>query len=119
MEHRMMDARFYQAQGMTQREVAEALGVTDRTIRNYLSERPRPRIKPTRPCKLDRFRDYVRTTIEQNVGMNGELIYDSIRKMGYAGKRSVLKEYIAKVRCDTERKAVIRFETEPRLIFDF
>jgi transposase len=113
MEHRMMDARFYQAQGMTQKEIAEALGVTDRTVRNYLSERPRPRIKPVRKSNLDPFRDYVRSTIEQNVGKNGELIYDSIRKMGYAGKRSVLKEYITKVRRDTERQAVIRFETEP------
>lgn len=113
MEHRMMDARFYQAQGMTQMEIAEALGVTDRTVRNYLSERPRPRIKPNRPSKLDPFREYVRTTIELNVGMNGELIYDSIRKMGYAGKRSVLKEYITKIRRNTERQAVIRFETEP------
>lgn len=109
----MMDARFYQAQGMTQKEIAEALGVTDRTVRNYLSERPRPRIKPVRKSKLDPFRDYVRSTIEQNVGMNGELVYDSIRKMGYTGKRSVLKEYITKVRRDTERQAVIRFETEP------
>jgi len=113
MEHRMMDARFYQAQGMTQKEIADALGVTDRTVRNYLSERPRPRIKATRRSKLDPFRDYVRTTIEMNTGMNGELIYDSIRKMGYAGKRSVLKEYITKIRRDTERQAVIRFETEP------
>jgi transposase len=113
MEHRMMDARFYQAQGMTQKEIAEALGVTDRTVRNYLSERPRPRIKPIRKSNLDPFRDYVRSTIEQNIGMNGELIYDSIRKMGYAGKRSVLKEYITKVRRDNERQAVIRFETEP------
>ena len=113
MEHRMMDARFYQAQGMTQKEIADALGVTDRTVRNYLSERPRPRIKATRQSKLDPFREYVRKTIELNVGMNGELIYDSVRNMGYAGKRSVLKEYITKVRRETERQAVIRFETEP------
>lgn len=113
MEHRMMDARFYQAQGMTQLEIAAALGVTDRTIRNYLSERPRPSIKPIRRSKLDPFREYVRTTIEMNTSMNGELIYDSIRKMGYTGKRSVLKEYITKIRRDTDRQAVIRFETEP------
>jgi len=113
MEHRMMDARFYQAQGMTQKEIADALGVTDRTVRNYLSERPRSRINTPKPSKLDPFREYVRTTIGLNIGMNGELIYDSIRKMGYTGKRSVLKDYITKVRRDTERQAVIRFETEP------
>jgi len=45
-----------------------------------------------RSSKLDPFRGYVRTTIELNIRMNGELIYDSIRKMGYTGKRSVLKD---------------------------
>ena len=113
MEHRMMDARFYQAQGMTQNEIAEIFGVTDRTVRNYLSERPRERKKPVRPSRLDPFRVYVRTAIEQNSGMNGEILYESIKKMGYTGKRSVLKEYITKVRRDTDRQAVIRFETEP------
>ncbi len=55
MEHRMMDARFYQAQGKTQNEIAEIFGVTDRTVRNYLSERPRERKKPVRPSRLDPF----------------------------------------------------------------
>jgi transposase len=113
MEHHMMDARFYQAEGKTQMQIAEIFGVTDRTVRNYLSEKPRERKKSVRPSKLDPFRVYVRTSIEQNSGMNGELLYDSIRNMGYTGKRSVLKEYITKVRRDTDRQAVIRFETEP------
>lgn len=113
MEHRMMDARFYQAQGKTQIEIAEIFGVTDRTVRNYLSERPRERKKPVRQSKVDPFRVYVRTAIEQNSGMNGEILYESIKNMGYTGKRSVLKEYITKVRRDTDRQAVIRFETEP------
>lgn len=109
----MMDARFYQGEGKTQKQIAEIFGVTDRTVRNYLSEKPRERKKPVRLSKLDPFREYVRTSIEQNCGMNGELLYDSIRNMGYTGKRSVLKEYITKIRRDTDRQAVIRFETEP------
>jgi len=45
--------------------------------------------------------------------MNGELIYDSIRNMGYLGKRSVLKEFITQLRKEIIRQTVIRFETEP------
>jgi transposase len=109
----MLDAHKMQAQGMKQKDIALALGVTERTVRNYLSEAPRPRKKPVRTSKVDPFRDYVRGLIETDPGKNGELIYDSLRKMGYTGKRSILKEYITKVRKETARQAVIRFETEP------
>ncbi len=47
-EQRMLDARIMQAQGMKQREIAEQLGVTKRTVRNYLRYPPRPRKKPKR-----------------------------------------------------------------------
>jgi len=109
----MLDAHKLQAQGKTQKEIAEILGVTDRTVRNYLSQKPRERKKPVRTSNLDPFREYVKTSIELDSRRNGELIYDSIRNMGYAGKRSVLKEFITKIRRTTELQAVIRFETEP------
>ncbi len=113
MEHRMMDARILQAQGKTQMEIAEILGVTDRTVRNYLAERPRERINPVRVSKLDPYKEYLRHRIENNPGINGELVYESLRKMGYTGKRSVLKEYLTKLRREYYRVAVVRYETEP------
>ncbi len=109
----MLDAHKMQAEGMTQKEIGYALGVSERTVRNYLSQIPRKRKKPERKSKLDPFKDYVRTRIADNPGINGELIYESIQKMGYAGKKTVLKDYITKLRRETNRNAVIRFETEP------
>jgi len=109
----MLDAHKMQAQGMTQKEIGEALGVTDRTVRNYLSQVPRERKRPTRQSKLDPYREYIRGEIDKNPGMNGELIFDSIRNMGFTGKRSILKEYITELRTAFLRQTVIRFETEP------
>lgn len=109
----MLDAHKMQAQGMKQKDIALALGVTERTVRNYLSQAPRPRKKPVRTSKVDPFKDYIRGLIETDPGKNGELMYDSLRKMGYTGKRSILKEYITKIRKETARRAVVRFETEP------
>ncbi len=113
MEYRMLDARVLQGQGHTQKEIADILGVTDRTVRNYLSNFPRERKKPNRASKLDPFKADIRSRIETKPNANGEVIYQSIRKMGYTGKRSVLKEFITKVRRETESSAVIRYETEP------
>lgn len=113
MEYRMLDARVLQGQGHTQKEIAEILGVTDRTVRNYLSQYPRKRKNPKRPSKLDPFKADIRSRIETKPNANGEVIFASIKRMGYTGKRSVLKEFITKVRRETERSAVIRYETEP------
>lgn len=115
MEHRMIDARILQAQGLTQLEIGKILGVTDRTVRNYLAEQPRARIIPKRASKLDPFKDLIRERISTNPNLNGELVYESIKKMGYTGKRSILKDYITKLRREFYKLAVIRFETEPGL----
>jgi transposase len=109
----MLDARVLQGQGHTQKEIAEILGVTDRTVRNYLSNFPRERKRPNRTSKLDSFKADIRNRIETKPNANGEVIFESIKRMGYTGKRSVLKEFITKVRRETERSAVIRYETEP------
>lgn len=109
----MLDARILQGQGHTQKEIAEILGVTDRTVRNYLSSLPRKRKKPNRTSKLDPFKADIRSRIEAKPNTNGEVIFASIKRMGYTGKRSVLKEFITKIRRETERTAVIRYETEP------
>ena len=44
-EHRMSQARILKAQGHKQPEIAEMLGVTDCTVRNYLNNLPTPRKK--------------------------------------------------------------------------
>ncbi len=113
MENRMLQARILQGQGYTQNQIAEILRVTDRTVRRYLSTAPRPRKTPVRQSKLDPFRDQIRARLDDNPFINGEILYESILKSGYTGKRSILKDYITKVRRDIQRSATIRYETEP------
>lgn len=113
MEQDMLDAHRMQAQGMTQMDIAEALGVTDRTVRNYLSQMPRERKKAERKSHLDPFRPYIQGFIIENPAVNGEIVYEKLQKLGYKGKRSILKEYLTILRRDEAKKAVMRFETEP------
>lgn len=109
----MLDAKILQGQGLRQTEIAQILGVTDRTVRNYLCQFPRERKRVKRASKLDPFKEYIKIRMEKNPSSNGEIIYQSLRKMGYDGKRSVLKEYLTQIRRENEKTAVIRFETEP------
>lgn len=114
-ENRMLEARLLQAQGHTQLEIAELLGVCERTVRNYMKQMPRARKRPKRPSKLDPFKRVILDQLEKNPSYNGELIFERITGMGYAGKKTVMKEFVAKARRRIEATAVQRFETEPGL----
>jgi transposase len=109
----MLDARIMQAQGYTQMQIAQLLGVTDRTVRTYLKERPCARKKPVRPSRLDPFKLFIEAQLEKNPSYNGELLYERIVAQGYGGKKTVMKAYVAELRKKLSHQAVIRFETEP------
>jgi len=111
-EHRMLDARILQAQGYKQTEIANMLGVCERTVRNYLSKMPSPRASPERASRLDPFKKMILSQLEENPWYNGELIYERIVRMGYTGKKTILKAFIARIRQKITATAVMRFETE-------
>lgn len=109
----MLDARILQAQGYKQAEIAGILGVCERTVRNYLAEPPSPRKAPKRPSKLDPYKPLLEEQIEKNPAFNGELLYERIVRLGYKGRKTVLKDFLAKTRLRVSAAAVQRFETEP------
>jgi len=109
----MLEARILQAQGYTQMQIAQVLGVTDRTVRAYLKARPCARKKPVRRSKLDPFKAFLDEELEKNPSYNGELLYERIVAQGYRGKKTVMKAYVAALRRKLSQQAVLRFETEP------
>ena len=113
MENLMLKAHELQAQGFTQKQIAEQLGRTDRTIRTWLKQMPRERKKPVRRSKLDTYKPLIETLVRENPEINGARIYEKLLKSGFTGKGSIVREYITKIRKEETLKAVIRFETEP------
>jgi len=109
----MLKAKILQEQGKTQKEIAEALGVTDRTIRNYLRRHGEPRREQVRKSKLDEFKGFIDTVLEDNPFLNRELLIERLRKQGYQGRISILRDYAAAVTKRVTKAATIRFETEP------
>lgn len=112
-EHRMLEARLLQAKGLTQKEIAETIGKSERTVRYYLKQMPRPRKNPVRGSKVDPFKPMIDQILEENPSYNSEILFERLSKMGYAGKISVMKDYVSLVRKQLALQAVIRFETEP------
>jgi len=113
MEKFMLKAHELQAQGLTQKQIAEQLGRTDRTIRMWLKEMPRERKKTVRKSKLDEFKPIIEALVRENPEINGAKIYENLVKKGFTGKSSIVREFITKIRKEESQKAVIRFETEP------
>lgn len=112
-ENRMLEARLLQARGRTQLEIAKLLGVCERAVRNYMKQLPRARKRPKRTSKLDPFKPVNLEQLEKNPSYGGELIFDRIARVGYTGKKTVMKEFRAKERRRIESTAVLRFEAGP------
>ena len=107
----MLEARILQGQGKTQIEIAEVISVCERTVRNFLRGLPVARKKPVRGSMGDAFKAMIDAILEASPSYNSELIYERLRKLGYAGKISVMKDYVAIIRRKLMTQAVMRFET--------
>jgi len=110
----MHQAKILSKQGMTQYRIAEILGVTDRTIRNYLSGKsPSSKPKKSRASKLDPYKSFILSILSDDPLFNCEVIYRRIKARGYSGGITILRDYAAKRRQEIQKQVVIRFETEP------
>ena len=113
LELTMHEAKMLRQQGKKICQIAEALGKSERMIHYYLSEPTRPRKRRTYPSKLDSFRPYIDTILEDDPAINREVLLRNLRKQKYEGGITILRDYAAKKSAEITRKAVIRFETEP------
>ena len=84
-----------------------------RTVKRYFEQDLVPKRKVTKPSKLDPYK----TIIEEkaNLGCTASSIYHFIKKKGYEGKYTILRDYIKSIKVEGNQKATIRFETNPGL----
>ena len=79
----MLKAHELQAQGFTQKQIAEQLGKTDRTIRTRLKQMPRKRKTPVRKSLLDEYKPFVEALVRENPEINGANIFKKLKKNGF------------------------------------
>jgi transposase len=74
--------------GQSQKEIANRLGVSERTVRNYLKNGKIPvyqRNKPTRGDNFEQFVDEIEKKLERHPSLSSKSIYNSIKSQGYTG----------------------------------
>lgn len=104
-------------QGVSLSEIARQTGHDRKTIRKVLSgEEPRLVRRPAKPrgSKLDPFRDYLLARLAEGC-TNGAVLLEEITRLGYSGKSTVLRDFLAPLRQERRRQqeATQRFETGP------
>jgi transposase len=99
--------------GMSNREIAEELGISRNTVRKLLNASSVNEHPPRqRTSKLDPYRDRIRDMIDKH-NLSAIRILEEIRKVGYDGGYTILKDYCSTVRKDRRIPAVYRYETDP------
>jgi transposase len=116
-EYRMYQAQILKKEGRSQCCIAEILGVTRRTVYNYLREKvfsgAHRRGRPKGASKLTAFYPHIGAKLEEDFDMNAEVLFGQLQSMGYAGKISILRDYVRHKRDEMTNYAVMRFETQP------
>jgi len=100
--------------GMNITQIAEALGRDRKTIRKWLNQSaPEGYVRTiTKPRKLDPFKDYVRQRMEEGCH-NAVVLFDEIKKKGYRGGLTTLRNFMRPLRQKLQSKVTVRFETPP------
>ena len=103
--------------GVSVSEIARLTGRDRKTVRKVLEEaRPKLQRQVTgrRESKLEPYRDYLLQRIDEGC-LNSAVLLEEITRQGYAGKVSILREFLTPIRQGLIRKreATERFETGP------
>ncbi|NMB41038.1 MAG: IS21 family transposase [Firmicutes bacterium] len=99
---------------MTAVDLALEYGYCDKTIRKWLKREDTPHYKSRskQPRKLDPYKEYIMNRMAEGV-FNCEILIREIKKQGYTGGKTILKDFVAPFRKQFKVVAVRRFETKP------
>jgi transposase len=99
--------------GVYLKDIATELEVHPRTVKRALQRGGAPKLeRKLRGSKLDPYKARVDELLEEGV-WNSMVILREIQALGYAGSRTILREYIQPKRALRPGRATVRFETEP------
>jgi transposase len=97
--------------------IARQLRIHRDTVRRALASEAGPPANEARgrlpACKLGQFSRYIADRLKEYPHLTASKILLEIRKQGYRGGYTILKEYIRELRPDTAPTAFLRLETQP------
>ena len=109
-------------QGLKKTDIAMRLGVSRRLIYHWVKtgqldrdvdELTSPRMRATRPGKLESYKGIVRDRLATYPELSAVRLFDELRAAGYGGGLTILRRFLREVRPRPPVEAVVRFETPP------
>ncbi len=102
------------SQGLSISEISDRTGYDRKTVRKYLNKNtvPEPQKRPTRSSKLDPYKPYILEKLNEGPYTSARL-FREIQEMGYDGGKTIVKDFVRKVRPKLGVPAVLRYETKP------
>ena len=102
------------SQGLSISEISDRTGYDRKTVRKYINKKTalEPQKRPTRSSKLDPYKPYLLEKLNEGPYTSVRL-FREIQEMGYDGGKTVVKDFVRKVRPKLGVPAVLRYETKP------
>ena len=111
-----MDIQLFHRRGLSQREIAEKLGISRNTVAKYM-QNPAQAVAgpayPRRASQLDPYAANIKAWLEEDFEYKATWIYDQLVKIGFAGSYEIVKRKVRELKQERQQIAYMRFETEP------
>jgi transposase len=109
-----MDILAMHRNGLSQRKIAEKLGIHRNTVKRYITDKGPPtyRKNKRRDSILAPYHQVIRDWLDQD-DFTATWIFDKLKGLGYGGGYDTVRSFVKKVKAHKARQAFIRFETEP------
>jgi transposase len=112
-----MEMSILRRQGKSLRTIAVDTGTSVNTVRKYLAAAapPRYKLRPSKPGKLDPFKDYLVKRVEaaRPPWIPATVLAREIRGQGFTGCEKLVSRFVRALRPTTKEDPVVRFETAP------
>ena len=103
------------AQGRSIRGIADELGISRNTVRKYVRSPgvPKQKPRPKQQSLLEQFKPYVHQRLSEGLD-NCVVLLRDLKRQGYAGSYTILKDYLKPFRLRNQVTATMRFGDETR-----
>ena len=106
-----MMIRHLVGEGETKAAAARRLGISRPTVYRHLKKKTDDPA-PARPSKLDPYKDYIDARLKE-YNLPATVLLGEIKKQGYTGGSTILREYVSRVKQKRVLDLVERYETQP------